>query len=267
MQNGQNDLREAAKDRNFSILLVEEDGDVLPVVKRSLAASTFPAFVDHAKSLEEALRKLRERDYHLLLVESEVEKEPGLNLLDQIQSLGISVPFILTTPVQDDDLVREAMKRGVADLIVKSQSQFQELYEKLKKSYLEFRSKHQESRKSKNFFRPDPRTENTDAEHQKAIKDELTGLYNHSYLHARLVNEFSRASRHHYPISCLLMDIDNFKDINQQFGHPVGEEVLKEFAARLFDNSRLSDFVARYGGEEFAVILPHVDYEGARGRA
>ena len=264
MENEQSDFTVDPKDRNFSILLVEEDEDVLPVVKRSLATSTFPAFVDYAKNLGEALKKLQERNYHLLLVESEVEKEPGLNLLDQIQSLGISVPFILMTPVQDDNLAREAMKRGVTDLIVKSESQFQELSEKLKKSYLEFRNKHQDRRKNENFFRPDAQTENAHAEHQKTIKDELTGLYNHSYLHDRIVNEFSRASRYQYPISCLLMDIDHFKDINQQFGHQVGEQVLKEFSALLFGNTRLSDFVARYGGEEFALILPHTAYEGTR---
>lgn len=265
MPNEQNDLKAEAQERNFSVLLVEDDEDVFHFVKRSLlAASPFPSFVDHACNFEEALSKLQQRAYHLLLVESEVASEPGLNLLDQIQGLGISVPFILMTPVQDDTLAREALKRGAADLIVKSQSQFQELSEKLMKSYQEFKSKHQGATENKKFFHPDPQAEKADFENQRAFRDELTGLYNHSYLHDRIVNEFSRASRYQYPISCLLIDIDHFKDINQQFGHQIGESVLKECASLLFDNSRLSDFVARYGGEEFAVILPHVNYDGAR---
>lgn len=264
MTNTHNSFTAGEEERNFSVLLVEEDEDVLHFVKRSLLATpAFPAFVDHARSLEEAFKKLQEKAYHLLLVESEVEKKPGLSLLEQMQGLGIDVPFILMTPVQDDALVREAMRCGAADLIVKSQSHFLELSERLQKNYREFKSKNLGPARKEKFFQP---TEPSDAEvkRQKSIRDEMTGLYNHSYLHDRIANEFSRASRYQHPMSCLLIDIDNFKDINLQFGHRTGEEVLKECAALLFDNSRLSDFVARYGGEEFAVLLPHVNYEGAR---
>ena len=265
MENDQDGFAQAEGNHSFSVLLVEDDEDVLPFVRKSLTeTSPFPAFVDHARNLEDALKRLQEKAYHLLLVESEVEKEPGLKLLEQIQSLGIAVPFVLMTPVHDDTLVREAMKWGVADLIVKSQSHFQELSERLKKSYQEFKSKHHGAVPKEKFFRPALDAAGDEPKDQKAIKDELTGLYNHSYLHDRIVHEFSRASRYKYPISCLLIDIDNFKNINEKFGHRTGEEVLKECAALLFENSRLSDFVARYGGEEFAVILPHINYEGAR---
>jgi len=92
----------------------------------------------------------------------------------------------------------------------------------------------------------------------------LTGLYNHQYFYTCLEREFSRASRYDLPLSCVLFDIDNFKDINDQYGHVKGDEVLRSLGQQISSVFRDSDIVARYGGEEFAVILPNTDREGAR---
>jgi two-component system cell cycle response regulator len=96
-----------------------------------------------------------------------------------------------------------------------------------------------------------------------AITDFLTGLYNTRYLYHRLEEEFSRANRYKMPISCLMMDIDLFKRINDTYGHKTGDKVLKEFAHILRINVRKSDILARYGGEEFIILLPNTTIEGA----
>lgn len=96
-----------------------------------------------------------------------------------------------------------------------------------------------------------------------AVTDELTALYNHRYFFQRLREEFKRASRHQTPLSCIMCDIDDFKLINDLYGHPQGDKVLQETARLIRQCSRETDIAARYGGEEFALILPHTTAEQA----
>ena len=90
---------------------------------------------------------------------------------------------------------------------------------------------------------------------QLAVTDGLTGLYNHRHFHERLTLEVERSQRSGLPLSLLMLDVDHFKQFNDTFGHPAGDEVLRQLARVLADTRRANDVVARYGGEEFAVIL------------
>lgn len=90
----------------------------------------------------------------------------------------------------------------------------------------------------------------------ETITDALTGLYNRRYLDSRLKEEVARAQRHGIPISVLLIDIDHFKQVNDQRGHPVGDAALAAMGALLAGAVRTEDVVARYGGEEIVVVAP-----------
>lgn len=92
-----------------------------------------------------------------------------------------------------------------------------------------------------------------------AVTDGLTGLKNHRAFREYLNHQFSIASQRHLALSVILLDVDKFKDLNDTFGHPAGDEVLKQVAQILTDNSRASDYVARYGGEEFVIVLPNTE--------
>ncbi|MFN8582957.1 MAG: diguanylate cyclase [Gemmatimonadaceae bacterium] len=96
-----------------------------------------------------------------------------------------------------------------------------------------------------------------------ATQDGLTGLKNRRSFEERTLDEIARARRGHRPLSVLLMDIDHFKQFNDSFGHPRGDEVLREVSAHIRQVLRDTDFAARYGGEEFAVLLPDTDRTGA----
>ncbi|OGQ28429.1 MAG: hypothetical protein A3D29_04205, partial [Deltaproteobacteria bacterium RIFCSPHIGHO2_02_FULL_42_44] len=100
-----------------------------------------------------------------------------------------------------------------------------------------------------------------------AITDSLTRLYNHNFFYRRLDEEFSRSVRYETPLSVIMIDLDNFKKINDTYGHRVGDLVLKEIADIIKKLVRKTDIVARYGGEEFAVILPHTNLKGAEEEA
>lgn len=96
-----------------------------------------------------------------------------------------------------------------------------------------------------------------------AQKDGLTGLLNHKTLVGRFNEELKRAKKYHLPISCFLFDVDDFKNINDKFGHFQGDQVLKKVAQILKGNIRESDIVGRYGGDEFLVIMPETPVDDA----
>ncbi len=99
--------------------------------------------------------------------------------------------------------------------------------------------------------------------HSLATHDGLTKLKNHRAFKEKLDEELERTARYGQPLSLLLLDVDSFKQYNDSFGHPAGDDVLIRLAQLLCNNTRGADFAARYGGEEFAVLLPNTDKKWA----
>jgi diguanylate cyclase (GGDEF)-like protein len=109
-----------------------------------------------------------------------------------------------------------------------------------------------------------------------ALRDGLTGLYNHRFFQEALTTELARAGRHGRKAGLLFIDLDHFKNYNDLIGHPAGDEILRDLARILVNTQeteempfrgRISDIAARYGGEEFVIILPETDRAGALVRA
>ncbi|MGZ4231071.1 MAG: diguanylate cyclase [Solirubrobacteraceae bacterium] len=98
---------------------------------------------------------------------------------------------------------------------------------------------------------------------RQAVTDELTGLANHGRFQEVMESEMEQVRRYQYPVGLIMLDIDNFKSINDTYGHQQGDVVLLHVARIVRENSRDADSPARYGGEEMALILPHTDMEGS----
>ncbi|MDX1481113.1 MAG: DUF484 family protein [Woeseiaceae bacterium] len=94
---------------------------------------------------------------------------------------------------------------------------------------------------------------------RSGFTDVLTGWYNRRYLQVRLTEELARARRHGNPLTCLMLDLDHFKDVNDHHGHAAGDVVLRELAQLIDGQIRATDVAARYGGEEFVILLPDTD--------
>ena len=97
-----------------------------------------------------------------------------------------------------------------------------------------------------------------------SFKDEVTGLYNRRFFSVRLEEEVSRCRRFNHPVSVVLLDLDDYKGINDQLGHAAGDETLREVANLLLKHSRGINVICRYGGDEFAVLLVETSKAGAR---
>jgi diguanylate cyclase (GGDEF)-like protein len=99
--------------------------------------------------------------------------------------------------------------------------------------------------------------------YELAIMDELTKCYVRRYFEQRVREEFSRAERQGSPLALLMIDVDEFKEVNDRYGHPLGDTVLKEITTTIKRNLRTYDLLARLGGDEFAIILPEVTFQDA----
>jgi two-component system cell cycle response regulator len=97
-----------------------------------------------------------------------------------------------------------------------------------------------------------------------ALTDALTGLYNRHYLNAHLGNMVRQSLKNGKPLALMIMDMDHFKQVNDTYGHDVGDRVLKQLADRIIIASRSTDLAARFGGEEFVILMPEADAQAAR---
>ena len=100
-----------------------------------------------------------------------------------------------------------------------------------------------------------------------AVTDALTGIYNRRHLMIRFLEEFKRAKRLKRDLGCIMIDIDHFKNVNDQYGHLTGDEILKKVSVLLGNAIRIYDILGRFGGEEFLIVLPDTDFENIRSLA
>lgn len=207
------------------------------------------AEVDAVTEPQAALLKAASNPFELVIVNSNFEDYDPLRLCSQLRSLERTrfLPLLLVAEQGADDMVSRALDLGVNDYILRP----------IDPNELVARSLTQIRRKRYN----EHLRLNLQHTMELAIVDGLTGLNNRRYLDSHLRILFDRAAVRGRPISICMTDIDRFKLVNDTYGHDVGDEVLREFSARIRSTVRGADLACRYGGEEFVVVMPDTPIE------
>lgn len=204
-----------------------------------------------AESGMKAMELVASQSFDVLIVSLNLANEDGLRLCSHLKSneRTRSIPIVMIGGEEDMPRIAHGLEIGAHDYILRPVDR----NELLARVRTQIRRKRFQERLRATY----------EISLSMALTDSLTGLYNRRYLEVHLDKLLTKNQESNKSLAVLLMDIDHFKQVNDKYGHNIGDEVLKTFAQRLVGNLRSFDLVARLGGEEFAVILPDVSEQRA----
>jgi diguanylate cyclase (GGDEF)-like protein len=243
---------------NIKILLVDDRKENLVTLRALLESPGLEILT--ATSGNEALGLMLEHELAVVLLDVQMPDMDGFEVAELMRRTEKTkyIPIIFVTAIsKDKQYIFKGYETGAVDYL------FKPLDPVVLKSkiniFLELSRNKQELEESKRQI---------EAKNKRlreiSIRDGLTGLYNHLHFEEMLSREFELARRNETDLSCFMMDLDYFKDVNDTFGHTFGDFVLKSFSELGKRVIRKTDVFARYGGEEFVLLLPHTGLDGAR---
>jgi two-component system cell cycle response regulator len=229
------------------------NGRILIVDDRAASAEHLAAMLggEHAADLETdpnaGLFRAAEGNYDLLIVSLALEHFDGLRLCSQLRSLDRTrnVPILALADVENNSRLVRGLEIGVNDYLARPIDR-NELAARVR---TQIRKKRYAERLR----------DNVHLSIEMAITDALTGLHNRRYMETHLATQVEQAAARGKPLTVLVLDIDFFKSVNDNYGHDAGDDVLREFALRMRKSIRGIDLACRYGGEEFVVAMPETD--------
>ncbi|MDA3971914.1 MAG: diguanylate cyclase [Desulfobulbaceae bacterium] len=238
------------------ILIVDDQPTNMHVLLHLFKEHNFEVHI--AESGERALETLAHHHPDLILMDIMMPGMDGFETCRKIKAKAktADIPIIFITALHSIDSKIKGFAAGGVDYITKPFHQPEVLarvntHITLQKQKLELENAKHELLKQKKLLEI------------MTITDDLTGLFNRRYLTNILEREFQRSKRHDTELSCLMFDLDHFKDVNDIHGHDCGDNVLYCFGKILSKSIRHSDFPFRIGGEEFLIVLPQTDIQGA----
>ncbi len=248
---------------HFTILIVDDEATACLILKKFLTLEGHTVFVAHDGDEGLAQALLVKPD--IVITDIMMPNRNGLEMIKSLREteLGRAIYIIVLTMLDDKNKLAEAFSLGADDYLAKPVDK-KVLQARLSAGLRVVTEQHKmraelEQLHSRLF---DLNRSNEQAQ-KDALIDVLTGLYNRRHALDRLAQEWSSTHRYHQDLCILMIDIDHFKQVNDCYGHDVGDHVLCEFAAILKENERVADIPCRFGGEEFIVILPGTNLEGA----
>jgi diguanylate cyclase (GGDEF)-like protein len=243
--------------KESTILIVDDQPANLKVLLSLLKLHYFQIRV--AASGEQALIVLSKNLPDIILLDVMMPGMDGFETCQRIKAnkATADIPVIFMTALDRIEDKVAGFEAGGVDYITKPFQQVEVLARV--NTHISLRQRELELKETKNeLFKQNKRLE------QLSIIDDLTGLYNRRHLNRVLKQEYQRSKRYTTDLSCLLLDLDHFKQVNDTYGHEFGDTVLKKFSSILSESVRDSDYVFRYGGEEVLILLPQANIEDAR---
>jgi len=235
-------------DNSPTLLYVEDEDGIRDQLSKFLGYFSSSLYL--AKDGEEGLELYKKHLPDIVISDIKMPKKNGIEMAKAIKAINPKQHIVFTTAHSESGFFMDAIDLQVDGYILKPIN-LDQLEEKLDsiKEHLDLKryyDKHQEELKRKVYI------------------DDLTQIYNRTYFEERFTKEISRYKREESPLSLIFMDIDKFKNLNDNYGHQVGDEVLKELANLLNKNIRQTDTFARWGGEEFVIIQPNTILQNSK---
>ena len=222
-----------------AILLIEDDERGYTRTRALLRESFGDQLkLDWVRVWDETHAAIQEEAHDIYLVDYQLGRRDGVDLISAMSKIRFAAPFIVLTDNDCQEVDAEAMKSGAADYLVKS-----EITAPLLARAIRYAIERKRVERRLTFL---------------AECDTLTGLANRAVFHSRLADAIAQAHRNDSVMAVLLLDLDQFKDVNDTLGHPVGDLLIQQAAKRLSQCTRASDTVARLGGDEFAVVATNL---------
>jgi diguanylate cyclase (GGDEF)-like protein len=231
------------------ILVVDDINDNLHIMGSILDQAGYNT--TYATSGQQALERVKAALPDLILLDLMMPGMDGIEVCEQLklEPAYRHIPIVFLTASREQEKLLSAFQQGASDYLMKPVTPA-ELLARVK-VHLEQKLRHDQLNKNAEKF------------YQMAIKDPLTGVSNRYHLMTVAEQEFSRAGRYQRPLSVIMLDIDHFKQVNDTYGHDIGDEVLKQVAQVSLASLRGGDLFGRLGGEEFMVLLPETNLEKA----
>lgn len=249
----------------MKIVIVDDDSVSRLVLRRALEDLNFEvaAFADGV----EAWSYLQANEVQVVITDWMMPRLDGLDLCRRVRVRGAVGPYVyvilLTSRNSREDRLK-SLQAGADDILTKPLDR-PELFARLNVAWRIVNMEEQLRSRSLELERMHAELERRNVLLAEiASCDGLTGLKNHRFFRETLEAQFSLARWRGMPLSVVMLDVDQFKSYNDSFGHPAGDEVLRDVARLLRSCVRDHDVVARYGGEEFAILLPSTDVDDSR---
>jgi two-component system, cell cycle response regulator len=239
-----------------TILVADDEPVNRALIERLLVRECYHVLA--ARNGNEAVEQARSALPDLVLLDMMMPEMDGLDACRLIKETEATrdIPVIFLSARGETEMKVSALSLGADDYISKPF----EAEELIARVHVAIRLKRERDQLRLSAEEASMRAEQAQA---RAMTDALTGLLNRYGLQHTLAREHAEARRYQRPLSCVLIDLDKFKTINDTYGHAVGDLTLQQVAGILREAVRASDTVFRYGGEEFLVLLPETDLEGA----
>jgi diguanylate cyclase (GGDEF)-like protein len=247
------------------LLIVEDDPDQRDLIRQRLEAHFGPGTVEGAPTIAQTLQ-LDLSTFDLILSDYNLPDGTGIDLLERVQA-RCQTPVILVTGENVGQTAVEAIRRGAMDYVVKFEEYLFAIPLVVEKNLAAAKVEQENMRLRKELERAlgEVRTKNQQLEEslrrveEVAATDPLTGLYNRRHFGRVVEQLFAEAQRYSCDLSCVMIDLDGYKQLNDTFGHQTGDQLLIVAARAITTNLRKMDVAARYGGDEFVLLLPRAN--------
>ena len=252
-----------ARGDGVRLLVIEDDPDQQELLTETLEDYFGVGCVDLAGTCAAAGER-RFGEYDLILCDYNLPDGNGLDVLDLIRS-RCDVPVMMLTGQSACDTARNAIHRGAADYVVKAGEYLTTLPLTVEKNLAAGRMRRESDAATQTLRRrADELERNLKQVEQLAATDPMTGCYNRRAFETVFGQLFADAQRAGSDLTCVMIDLDKFKGVNDTLGHAVGDELIKSAARAIRGSLRKMDVACRYGGDEFILLLPKADAAESR---